>query len=91
MKDQRDIALKVLYDDLSDWQRVSVSRHPLRPYTLDYIDMITEDFVELHGDRLFRDDPAIVGGLCKIAGKKFMVIGHQKAELWKKKFLALNG
>lgn len=85
LKDQRDIALKVLYDDLSDWQRVSVSRHPLRPYTLDYIDMITEDFVELHGDRLFRDDPAIVGGLCKIGGKKFMVIGHQKGRTMKEK------
>lgn len=46
-----------------------VSRHPERPYTLDYINYITTDFVELHGDRLFRDDPAIVGGLCKIDGK----------------------
>lgn len=85
LKDQRDIALKVLYDNLSDWQRVSVSRHPARPYTLDYIEMITEDFVELHGDRLFRDDPAIIGGLCKIDGKKFMVIGHQKGRTMKEK------
>lgn len=85
LKDKRDIALKVLYDDLSDWQRVAVSRHPARPYTLDYIEMITEDFVELHGDRLFRDDPAIVGGLCKIDGKKFMVIGHQKGRTMKEK------
>lgn len=85
LKDQRDIALKVLYDDLSDWQRVVVSRHPARPYTLDYIEMITEDFVELHGDRLFRDDPAIIGGLCKIDGKKFMVIGHQKGRTMKEK------
>ncbi|MCI5725629.1 acetyl-CoA carboxylase carboxyltransferase subunit alpha, partial [Fusobacterium sp.] len=85
LKDKRDIALKVLYDDLSDWQRVAVSRHPARPYTLDYIEMITEDFVELHGDRLFKDDPAIVGGLCKIDGKKFMVIGHQKGRTMKEK------
>lgn len=85
LKDQKNIALKVLYDDLSDWQRVSVSRHPLRPYTLDYIEMITEDFVELHGDRLFKDDPAIVGGLCKIDGKKFMIIGHQKGRTMKDK------
>ena len=70
LKDQRDIALKVLYDDLTDYQRVMVSRHPERPYTLDYINYITTDFIELHGDRLFRDDPAIVGGLCKIDGKK---------------------
>ena len=78
LKDQRDISLKMLYDDLTDYQRVSVSRHQARPYTLDYIKYITTDFVELHGDRLFRDDPAIVGGLCKIDGIKFMVIGHQK-------------
>lgn len=85
LKDQKNIALKVLYDSLSDWQRVSVSRHPLRPYTLDYIEMITENFVELHGDRLFKDDPAIVGGLCKIEGKKFMIIGHQKGRTMKEK------
>ena len=78
LKDQRDISLKMLYDDLTDYQRVSVSRHQARPYTLDYIKYITTDFVELHGDRLFRDDPAIVGGLCKIDGIKFMIIGHQK-------------
>ena len=78
LEDQRKIALKVLYDDLTDYQRVMVSRHPERPYTLDYINYITTDFVELHGDRLFRDDPAIVGGLCKIDGIKFMIIGHQK-------------
>ena len=85
LKDQRDIALKVLYDDLTDYQRVMVSRHPERPYTLDYINYITTDFVELHGDRLFRDDPAIVGGLCKIDGKNFMVIGHQKGRTMKEK------
>lgn len=85
LKDQRDITLKILYDDLTDYQRVTVSRHPERPYTLDYIDYITTDFVELHGDRLFRDDPAIVGGLCKIDGKNFMVIGHQKGRTMKEK------
>lgn len=85
LRDQKDIALKVLYDDLSDWQRVAVSRHPARPYTLDYIKFIADDFVELHGDRLFRDDPAIVGGLCKVDGKKFMIIGHQKGRTMKEK------
>ena len=85
LKDQRDIALKVLYDDLTDYQRVIVSRHPERPYTLDYINFISTDFVELHGDRLFRDDPAVVGGLCKIDGKNFMVIGHQKGRTMKEK------
>ena len=85
LKDQRDIALKVLYDNLTDYQRVMVSRHPERPYTLDYINYITTDFIELHGDRLFRDDPAIVGGLCKIDGKNFMIIGHQKGRTMKEK------
>ena len=85
LKDQRDIALKVLYEDLTDYQRVIVSRHPERPYTLDYIENITTDFIELHGDRLFRDDPAIVGGLCKIDGKRFMIIGHQKGRTMQEK------
>lgn len=85
LKDQRDIKLKILYDELTDWQRVSVSRHPQRPYTLDYIELMTEDFVELHGDRLFKDDPAIVGGLCKIDTKTFMIVGHQKGRTIKEK------
>mgnify|MGYP000435877954 FL=1 len=66
------------YKNLSSWDKVFVSRHPERPYTLDYIEHMTTDFIELHGDRLFGDDPAIVGGLCKIDGKKVMIIGHQK-------------
>lgn len=85
LKDQRDISLKNLYDNLTDWQRVSVSRHPARPYTMDYIELITDDFIELHGDRLFRDDPAIVGGLAKIDGKNFMIIGHQKGRTMQEK------
>lgn len=85
LKDQRDISLKNLYDNLTDWQRVSVSRHPSRPYTMDYIELITDDFIELHGDRLFRDDPAIVGGLAKIDGKNFMIIGHQKGRTMQEK------
>lgn len=85
LKDQRDISLKNLYDNLTDWQRVAVSRHPARPYTMDYIKLITDDFIELHGDRLFRDDPAIVGGLAKIDGKNFMIIGHQKGRTMQEK------
>ena len=85
LKDQRDIALKVLYDDLTDYQRVMVSRHPERPYTLDYINYITTDFVELHGDRLFRDDPAIVGGLCKTMKEKvFRNFGMANPEGYRK-------
>ncbi|MGL4627899.1 acetyl-CoA carboxylase carboxyltransferase subunit alpha [Cetobacterium sp.] len=75
---QRDEYLKTAYESLTDWDRVSIARHPERPYTLDYIKNMTTDFIELHGDRLCKDDPAIVGGLCKIDGKKVMIIGHQK-------------
>ncbi len=69
---------KEAYSKLNDWDKVSIARHPERPYAMDYINEITEDFVELHGDRLFGDDSAVVGGLCRIDDKKFMVIGIQK-------------
>ncbi|MEG2255630.1 acetyl-CoA carboxylase carboxyltransferase subunit alpha [Cetobacterium somerae] len=75
---QRDEYLKAAYEDLTDWDRVAIARHPERPYTLDYIKNMTTDFIELHGDRLCKDDAAIVGGLCKIEGKKVMIVGHQK-------------
>ena len=67
-----------IYKGLSPMQRVLVARHPRRPYTLDYLSSIFTDFIELHGDRLFRDDPAIVGGWARLAGQSVMVIGHQK-------------
>jgi len=67
-----------VYCNLTRWQRVQLARHPNRPYTLDYIYMMTEDFIELHGDRLYRDDHAIVGGFAKLGDKKVMIIGHQK-------------
>src|SRR5436305_13743529 len=67
-----------IYKRLSPMQRVQVARHPKRPYTLDYIKTMCTDFVELHGDRLFRDDPAIVGGWARLDGLSVMVIGHQK-------------
>ena len=67
-----------IYRNLTPMQRVQVARHPRRPYTLDYLRTIFTDFVELHGDRLFRDDPAIVGGWARLDGASVMVIGHQK-------------
>ncbi len=67
-----------IYQNLAPIQRVMVARHPRRPYTLDYLSTIFTDFIELHGDRLFRDDPAIVGGWARLAGVSAMVIGHQK-------------
>ena len=71
---------KEIYSDLSAWQRVQISRHPQRPYTLEYIEAITDDFIELHGDRSVKDDKAMIGGWAKIDGKTFMVIGHQKGK-----------
>ncbi len=70
--------LHEIYDNLNAWQISQVSRHPQRPYTIDYIEKIFTDFEELHGDRAFADDPAIVGGLASFEGIPVMVIGHQK-------------
>lgn len=80
--EQLDTKLVVLrqhiYQHLTPIQRVQVARHPRRPYTLDYLSTIFTDFIELHGDRHFRDDPSIVGGWARIDGLSVMVIGHQK-------------
>ena len=70
--------LHEIYGNLNAWQISQVSRHPQRPYTLDYIEKLFTDFEELHGDRAFADDPAIVGGLALFEGIPVMVIGHQK-------------
>jgi acetyl-CoA carboxylase carboxyl transferase subunit alpha len=67
-----------LYNDLTRWQRVQLARHPDRPYTLDYIYLMTENFIELHGDRNFKDDKSIIGGFAKIDNFNVMIIGHQK-------------
>ena len=69
---------KDIYAKLTPWQISQVSRHPQRPYTLDYIEHLFTDFEELHGDRVYADDPAIVGGLARFNGQSVMVIGHQK-------------
>lgn len=67
-----------IYSKLTRWQRVQIARHPERPYTLDYLTHSFDEFIELHGDRCYRDDPAIVGGLARIGGYKVVVVGHQK-------------
>jgi acetyl-CoA carboxylase carboxyl transferase subunit alpha len=67
-----------IFASLTPWQITQLARHPLRPYTLDYLRMICDEFTELHGDRMFGDDLAIVGGLARIEGRPLMVIGHQK-------------
>ena len=71
-------AQKEIYANLSGWQQVQLSRHPERPYTLSYIEMICDNFIEMHGDRTVKDDKAIVGGFASIGGQTVMVIGHQK-------------
>lgn len=75
---QCDKLARELFADLSPWQKVQLSRHPNRPYTLDYIGLLFEDFLELHGDRAFADDAAIVAGIAKYRGRSVVVVGHQK-------------
>ncbi len=86
LEEKRDRLIKDIYSSLTPWQITLVARHPSRPYTLDYIGLIFDEFEELHGDRLYRDDPAIVGGLGKIEGRKVVVIGHQKGRNTKERF-----
>lgn len=74
-----------IFSNLSDWQISQLSRHPWRPYTLDYIEHIFTDFHELHGDRTYADDPAIVCGMARLGGQPVMVIGHQKGRDTKQK------
>ena len=69
---------RTIYGSLTAWQRVQLARHPLRPYTLDYIQLILSQFVELHGDRLYGDDKALIGGLAQLEGKPLLILGHQK-------------
>jgi acetyl-CoA carboxylase carboxyl transferase subunit alpha len=67
-----------VFADLTAWQKVLLSRHPLRPFSLDYVKLLIDDFLELHGDRAFRDDEALVGGVGRFRGRSVMVLGHQK-------------
>lgn len=78
LEEKSDKLTDKIYSNLSAWDVVRVARHPLRPYTRDYIDLIFTDFDELHGDRQFADDAAIIGGLAKLDGQPVMVIGQEK-------------
>ena len=78
LQDKFEETKKQVYTNLSGWQKVQISRHPDRPYTLQYIEMMCDDFIELHGDRNFGDDKAIIGGWGSIGGQTAMFIGHQK-------------
>jgi acetyl-CoA carboxylase carboxyl transferase subunit alpha len=85
LQKKSQLLTKEIYGKLSAWQIALVARHPQRPYTLDYIQGLFTDFVELHGDRSFADDPAIVGGPARFNGQPVMVIGHQKGRDTKEK------
>ena len=78
LEDKLEHLKKDTYSNLSAWQKVQIARHPQRPYTLDYISLITTDFVELHGDRLFSDNKAIICGFAKLDKEKIAVIRHKK-------------
>lgn len=78
LQDKFEAAKKEVYANLSGWQKVQISRHPDRPYTLQYIELMCDDFIELHGDRNMGDDKAIIGGWGSINGQTAMFIGHQK-------------
>jgi acetyl-CoA carboxylase carboxyl transferase subunit alpha len=78
MKEKIEATRNEIYANLSAWQKVQVARHPNRPYTMDYITAMTTDFVEIHGDRIHRDDRAIVGGFARLDDRKVMIMGSQK-------------
>src|ERR1700687_6212244 len=79
--EQKALRLKEeIFRSLSPWEKVQVARHPKRPTTLDYINALLTDFVELHGDRLFSDDPALIGGLARFEDVPVVVMGHQKGK-----------
>ena len=77
---RRELAARIdrVFADLSPWQQCQLARHPERPYTMAYIHSIFTDFTELHGDRAFSDDPAVVSGLARFDGEPVVVVGHQK-------------
>jgi len=78
LKEKSEALTKSIFSNLNAWQIAQLARHPERPYTFDYVERIVTDFQELHGDRMYADDPALVGGLGRIDGRPVMLIGHQK-------------
>ncbi len=91
LEKKRDKTIREVFSKLTPWQVTLIARHPQRPYTLDYINAVFDDFVELHGDRLFKDDKAIVGGLARLNGRPVVVIGHQKGRTTKERVLRNYG
>lgn len=91
LKEQRNVKMKEIYFKLTPWQRVKITRHPLRPEISDYISMIFKDFVELHGDKAYGDDKAIICGISKIGNEKVMLIGHRKGKTTKERVICNFG
>ena len=85
LEDHTSKLARELFAELTPWQKVQLSRHPNRPYMLDYVERILSDFVELHGDRRFGDDAAIVAGLARFRGRSVVVVGQQKGRSTKEK------
>lgn len=89
LETKRDKLIKDIFKNIDNWQVTQLSRHPLRPYTLDYLELMTDNFIELHGDRLFMDDKAVVGGFCFIKDgnktQRVLIVGHQKGRNTKEK------
>jgi acetyl-CoA carboxylase carboxyl transferase subunit alpha len=91
LKAKSESLTRSIFSDLTAWQVAQLARHPLRPYTLDYIEAISPDFQELHGDRMYGDDKAIVGGAGRLNGKPVMFIGHQKGRNTKSRVIRNYG
>ncbi len=87
LQKKSDQLLTEIYSRLTPWQKVQISRHANRPYTLDYIEAMLTDFIEIHGDRGFADDPAIVCGIAKLDGMPVVIIGHQKGRTIKERVM----
>jgi acetyl-CoA carboxylase carboxyl transferase subunit alpha len=78
LKSKSEALTRSIFSKLSAWQIAQIARHPMRPYTTDYLEQLTPDFQELHGDRMYADDPAIIGGIGRLDGRAIMFVGHQK-------------
>lgn len=85
LEDKAEELKRQVFSNLSSWEKVQLARHPRRPYTLDYLNIICDEFVELHGDRLYGDDGAVVGGLATVAGRPMVIFGHQKGRTTKER------
>ncbi|HLU50248.1 MAG TPA: acetyl-CoA carboxylase carboxyl transferase subunit alpha, partial [Planctomycetota bacterium] len=80
LRERCDEKKRAIFSKLTPWQRVQLARHPDRPLTSDYVQLLVEDFIELHGDRAFGDDPSILTGLGTLGGRRVLIVGHRKGK-----------